>query len=149
MHQRIGRFTSTTLAGDALRIPGDLGRPTLLVFAYERLQQRDVESWIHAVAGSDQLRVLEVPVLSRRWLPGRRAINGGMASQMDRTTREQTMCVYTNVTAFRRDVLGVTSTEILAALVTPDGTVRWHATGPADNAGAAALRAAVAELAGH
>ncbi|MFT6943385.1 MAG: hypothetical protein ACJA2F_001587 [Nitriliruptoraceae bacterium] len=146
MHPRIGRFTSTTLAGDVLRIPGDLGRPTLLVFAYERMQQGDVESWIQAVAGSNPLRVLEVPVLGRRWLPGRRAINGGMASQMDRTTREQTMCVYTNVAAFRRDVLGVTSTEILAALVTPDGTVRWHAIGPADNAGAAALRAAVAEL---
>lgn len=141
----VGRFSSTTLAGAALTVPDDLTGPTLLLFAYRQWQQRDVDTWI--AAGRDTgVRLLEVPVLGRRWLPGRRFIDGGMASNMDRATREQTMCVYTHVENFRRDVLGVSSTKVLAVLVDADGRVAWHALGPADQAGTATLRAAIGDL---
>lgn len=58
------------------------------------------------------------------------------------------MCVYTDVAAFRRDVLGVASSEVLAVLVDARGGVRWHAVGPASETGAQALRTAVVEVAG-
>ena len=142
----VGRFSSATLAGAPLTVPDDLTGPTLLLFAYRQRQQRDVDTWIAAARGT-RIRLLEVPVLGRRWLPGRRFIDGGMASNMDRATREQTMCVYTHVARFRRDVLGVSSTRVLAALVDADGRVAWHALGPADEAGTATLRAAITDLA--
>jgi hypothetical protein len=141
----IGRFASTTLAGEPLAVPDDLGGPALLLFAYRQRQQRDVETWIRSVPDNAAIQILEVPVLGRRWLPVRRFIDGGMASNMERATREQTMCVYTDVAAFRRNVLGVGSRRVLAVLVDPGGHVRWHAIGPASEAGARELRRAVAE----
>jgi len=141
----IGSFASTTLAGRPLVVPDDLTGPTLLLFAYRQRQQRDLDTWIRSVAGDSTVRVLEVPVLGRRWLPGRRFIDGGMASNMDQATREQTMCLYTDVVAFRRDVLGVASSQVLAVLVDEHGRVRWHALGPAADAGVAGLRRALDE----
>lgn len=138
MRSTIGTFASTTLAGRKLSVPGDLSRPTLLVFAYQQRQQRDVDTWLAAVAGQD-VDVLEVPVLGRRWRPARRFIDGGMASNMDQPTREQTMCVYTDVDRFRRDVLGVTSREVLAVLVDVDGRVRWWGGGRAEGSSASEL----------
>lgn len=146
MRTRIGRFESTTLAGRDLVVPDGLSGPTLLLFAYRQHQQRDVDTWIRAVRPDDGIRVLEVPVLGRRWLPGRRFIDGGMASNMDAATREQTMCVYTDVAGFRRDVLGVTSSQVLATLVDAEGGIRWRALGPASDRGRADLASAVADL---
>ena len=146
MRDVIGRFDSTTLAGRPLAVPDDLTGPTLLLFAYRQHQQRDVDTWIRSVPPGSGVRVLEVPVLGRRWLPGRRFIDGGMAANMDQATREQTMCVYTDVGRFRRDVLGVSSGQVLAVLVDAAGRVRWHASGPASDTGAARLRAAVTGL---
>ncbi len=146
MRDVIGRFSSTTLAGVSLAVPHDLTGPTLLLFAYRQRQQRDVDTWIAAARGSG-VRLLEVPVLGRRWLPGRRFIDGGMAANMDQPTREQTMCVYTHVAAFQRDVLGVSSRQVLAALVDEVGRVCWHGLGPADDADVVTLRARIADLA--
>lgn len=72
-----------TLAGRHVVVPDDFGGPTLLLFAYRQHQQRDVDTWIRSIPRVDDVRVLEVPVLGRRWLPARRFINGGMASNMD------------------------------------------------------------------
>lgn len=145
MRDVIGRFDSTTLAGRDLVVPDDLDRPTLVVFAYQQAQQRHVDTWLAVLADARaDVDVLEVPVLGRRWRPVRRFIDGGMASRMDSSTREQTMCVYTDVAAFRRDVLGVSSTDVLAAMVERDGRVVWHAFGPATPSGADGLRDALA-----
>lgn len=147
MRDVIGSFASTTLAGRPLVVPDDLTGPTLLLFAYRQSQQRDVDTWIRSVAGDSTVRVLEVPVLGRRWLPGRRFIDGGMASNMDRATREQTMCLYTDVVAFRRDALGVDSSRVLAVLVDEHGHVHWHALGAATDAGIETLRTTLVEVA--
>ena len=112
MNDRLGTFTSTTLAGEELTVPSGLDGPTLLCVAYRQRQQADVDTWLAVVGADPRVEVLEVPVLGRRWLPGRRFIDGGMASNMDAATRARTMCVYTDVDAFRRDVLGVRSTEV-------------------------------------
>lgn len=146
MHDQLGSFRSTSLAGVEMAIPADLAGPTLVVFAYRQHQQADVDTWIRVVSDDDRVRVLEVPLLGRKWLPTRRFIDGGMASGMDAQTRRQTMCVYTDVARFQREVLGVTSGEVLATLVDAAGTVHWHALGPAGPADAAGLQAAVEAL---
>lgn len=142
----VGRFSSRTLAGVPLTVPDDLERPTLVCVAYQQRQQRDVDTWLAIVADDPRVDVLEVPVLGRRWLPGRRFIDGGMASNMDAATRAQTMCVYTDVIGFRRDVLGVTSEEVCAMLVAANGRVWWSALGPATPAAAADLRTAIGAI---
>jgi hypothetical protein len=142
----IGRFSSRTLAGVPLTVPDDLERPTLVCVAYRQQQQRDVDTWLAVVADDPRVDVLEVPVLGRRWLPGRRFIDGGMAANMDAATQAQTMCVYTDVAGFRRDVLGVTSEEVCAVLADADGRVHWSALGAATDTADAALRAAIDAL---
>lgn len=142
MNERLGRFSSTTLAGEDLTLPDDLDGMALIVVAYQQRQQPDVDSWLAALGDAD-VRFLEVPVLGRRWLPAKLFINGGMASNMDQRTRERTMCVYTDVDRFRRDVLGTASEEVAAVLVEADGTVHWSSTGPATTESAAALRSAI------
>ena len=148
MRDRIGTFDSTTLAGEPLTVPGGLAGLTLVCVAYRQWQQRDVDGWLAAVAGDDRVEVLEVPVLGRRWLPGRRFIDGGMAANMDATTRARTMCVYTDVAGFRRDVLGVDSDAVCAVLTDPSGAVHWSALGPTTPADVADLRAVIRERAG-
>lgn len=146
MRDVLGTFASRTLAGEPLTVPRDLTVPTLLCVAYRMWQQRDVDTWLATVAGDERIGVLEVPVLGRQWLPTRRFIDGGMAANMDASTRARTMCVYTSVGRFRRDVLGVTSTEVCAVLVEPDGRVAWHALGPAVPDAVAGLQTAIDDL---
>ena len=141
----VGRFSSTTLAGRELTVPDDLDRPTLLLFAYEQRQQADVDTWLAVLPEDADVGVLEVPVLARRWQLARRFIDGGMASNMDQRTREQTMCVYTDVDAFRREVIGTDTDQIAVLLVDEDGAVRWRTTGAATPDGVTALRRAIAE----
>ena len=148
MNRRLGTFRSTTLAGEELTVPAGLDGLTLVCFAYRQWQQGDVDSWLAVVADDDRVEVLEVPVLGRKWLPGRRFIDGGMASNMDAATRARTMCVYTDVAAFRRDVVGVDATEVCAVLTDATGAVHWSALGPATTDGGSGLRAAI-ELLGE
>ena len=129
--------SSRTLAGRELTVPDGLDGPTLLLVAFRQEQQRDVDTWIAAVPDGAGVSLLEVPVLARRWRPARRFIDGGMASNMDQRTREQTMC---------RDVLGSSSTDVHALLVDADGRVEWRTTGPATAAGVTALTAAIDRL---
>ncbi len=149
MHDQLGSFRSRTLAGRPLALPRDLRRPTLLLFAYRQHQQRDVDTWIRAVADDERIDVLEVPVLGRRWRPARALIDGGMASNMDQPTREQTMCVYTDVDRFRRRVLGTDSERVTAVLVSADGRIAWHALGPATAVSLAELVVAIGSLVEH
>ncbi len=145
MHDRIGAVASTTLAGRPLRLPDDLDGPTLLLFAYLQRQQPQVDRWL-AIAGEfSRLRVLELPVIGRRWLPLKPMADAGMSSNMDQRTREQTMCVYTDPRRFRRRVLGVGGGDrrVSAVLVDGDGRVLFHAAGAPHPATATALREAI------
>ena len=70
------------------------------------------------------MAVVEIPVLSTRWRPARRFIDGGMTSGIgDPEVLARTITVYTDVGAFQR-ALGIPdSDEVEALVVTRAGTV--------------------------
>ena len=78
----------------------------------------------HGVREEAAVAVVEIPVLSTRWRPARRFIDGGMTSGMgDPEVLARTITVYTDVGSFRR-ALGIPdSDEVEALVVTRAGTV--------------------------
>jgi hypothetical protein len=77
--------------------------------------------------------VVELPVLSSRWRPARRFIDGGMiAGIVDPDILARTVTVYTDLRAFRRPLGIAGSDDVHALVVQPDGVVLAHATGEPD-----------------
>jgi hypothetical protein len=148
-----------TLAGDPVLLPRDLpAEHTLVVVAFRQRQQTGVDAWIDLAVelgvpaspeGAERpMRhaVVEVPVLSRRWMPARRAIDGGMATSIrDRAVLARTITVYASQTGFRRACAIPPRVELAAMLVDRRGTASFAVTGlprDKDRRGlAAALRA--------
>lgn len=140
---RFPASTGRSLLGAELRLPRDLPADrTLVVVAFQQWHQGRVDRWIdRAVAagvpptvrgaeGRLPRAVVELPVLSWRWRPVRRFIDGGMTAGIgDPDVLARTITVYTDVAAFQR-ALGIPSSDDVHALVVePDGVVLAHATG--------------------
>lgn len=149
-----------SLAGDDLVLPRDLPAPlTLVVCAFRQWHQRLVDDWIAwavdevGVAPSPlgldpaaRSAVVEVPVLSRRYRPARRFIDGGMATGIGvPEVLARTLTAYADVAGFA-DAAGIASTRTIAAMVVrrPDGAVLAHASGPPSAAGKQAVAGALA-----
>ena len=128
------------LDGTATTVPDDLvGERNLVVLAFRQWQQRLVDGWLDwaveelGVPRGPQpgpCAVYEVPMLGVQWRPGRRFIDGGMASAIrDPEILARTITVYTHVgPAAGR--LGIDSLETVHAfVVTPDGAVLAHQSG--------------------
>lgn len=146
---RFPDVSGRTLLGDDVTLPRDLpAERTLVVVAFERWQQSRVDVWIErAVAdgvpatprGQDQpmpVAVVEVPVLSTRWRPARRFIDGGMTAGIrDPDVLARTITVYTDAGTFRR-ALGIPgSDDVWAYVVRREGSILASAHGePADDA---------------
>lgn len=138
-----------SLAGSDIALPADLpAARTLALLAFQQRHQGCVDRWIAraeraGVPGSpldltstDDMCVVEIPVLSTRWKVGRGFIDGGMAANI-RIPRvlARTITVYTNVSAFQR-LLGIPgSDDVQACVVTPKGEVLGRVPGePTDAA---------------
>lgn len=138
-----------SLAGSDIALPADLpAARTLALLAFQQRHQGCVDRWIAraeraGVPGSpldltstDDMCVVEIPVLSTRWKVGRGFIDGGMAANI-RIPRvlARTITVYTNVSAFQR-LLGIPgSDDVQACVVTPKGEVLARVPGePTDAA---------------
>lgn len=144
-----GRFpalATRNLDGAAVTVPDDLPGPAdLVVLAFRRHQQPDVDGWRAAVATDwrEGLGFWEVPVIGRGWGPLRGWIDGGMAGAIaDPEIRAHTLTAYTDVGAVQR-ALGIDGSGAVVALLVVDGDVRWQATGAVDPARLAALRSAL------
>jgi hypothetical protein len=127
------------LSGARRRLPDDLDGPTVVILAFHRWQQGEVDAWIEELteAGCPH-PMLEVPTIGTRYRWARSFIDGGMRSGIpDETVRRRTMTSYTDV---RRvvHVLGYAGTEhVIVALVEPSGTVLAQVQGAHDPASAA------------
>jgi hypothetical protein len=148
------------LLGVRLVLPADLPADrTLIVLAFQRWHQARVDRWIErAVAagvpgttrgttGLVPVAVVEVPVLSTRWRPVRRVIDGGMTSGIrDPDVLARTVTVYTDVDAFQRSLEIASSDDVHALVVTRDGTMLARAHGEPDDT---AWEAVAGVLLGH
>lgn len=130
---------ATSLSGERRRLPGDLTEPTVVILAFHRWQQSEVDAWIEELleAGSPY-PILEVPTIGTRYRLARSFIDGGMRAGIpDAAVRERTLTVYTDVGRVLKG-LGVRSTDhVVVTLVDPPGTVRAITQGTYDITSAA------------
>jgi hypothetical protein len=117
----------TALSGEHVRLPHDLlGAPTLLLVAYRRAAQADVDHWA-AMARREApwLRVIELPVIPAAiWRPLQGWIDGGMRGGVPRPQWSNVVTVYDDGAAVR-DFVGERGASVThATLLDAGGTVR-------------------------
>lgn len=139
----LGHFPQVSgknLDGTPLNLPGDFaGKVNLVFVAFAREQQSDVDSWKPLVDEVHQrfpdVKVYEVPVLSRSYSLFRGFIDGGMRRGIpDPAVRAATITLYIDKNPFDT-ALGATSEgAIIVLLVRPSGEILWRTTGRYDAA---------------
>ena len=133
------------LEGRLRRLPDAFeGEQNLVVVAFLRRQQSDVDTWVAWFEGVRATRPMlacyEIPMLATRWSPVRRFIDGGMAQAVrESEARRRTLTVYTDVRQVTRALEIGTTRVVTALLVDAVGRVLWRATGPAAAGDTAAL----------
>ncbi len=141
----------TALSGEALRLPHDLqGAPALLLVAYRRAAQADVDRWATFLRDTTPaLRVLELPVIPAiLWRPLQGWIDGGMRGGVPRPQWSNVITVYEDGATVRAFVGDRGAAVAHAVLLDAGGTVRALETDGFDDDDAARLSATIAELAG-
>jgi hypothetical protein len=132
-----GRFPvieSESLRGRTIRLPDQLkGERNLLIVAYEREQQADIDTWL-AVLDTFSVKepafaYYELPSLSGSYKWMRAVIDGGMKQGIpDRAQRDRTITLYLDVEWFRAQIGTADEPGIAALLVDREGTIlaRWY-----------------------
>jgi hypothetical protein len=143
-------LAAETLRERKVRLPDQLkGERNLLLVAYEREQQADVDTWL-AVLDTFALTApafayYELPTISSgmRWM--RLMIDGGMRQGIpDRAQRDRTITLYLDVDWFRTQIGTADHDGIAALLVDREGTIHARWFGRYDDSAGAQLRAALA-----
>jgi hypothetical protein len=141
MQARFPDLEATSLDGRRWHLPRDLERPSIVILAFERHQQREVDDWI---VGLEALGcphpILEVPTIGRRYRWARSFIDGGMRAGIpDAIVRARTLTTYTDVSRVLT-ALGLRSTEhVVVTLVEATGEVTALHQGTYDPTAAAAF----------
>jgi hypothetical protein len=125
------------------------GRRNVAVVAFRREQQQLVDTWLPFLlaleAEHEDLRIYEIPAISRRWAPARWFIDGGMAVGIaDRDACARTLTSYTDVGRVQQ-ALGLPDDATIATVLTGrDGRITWMTTGAFAERAGADLAAALA-----
>jgi hypothetical protein len=141
------------LNGREFEIPAGFdGQFNILLVAFLRQQQADVDTWLDAArdiaADHPNVEYYELPTLSSAWGLMRGWIDGGRRSGSPATAaRERTVTISTDTEAFR-SIGGIEGRDrIWVGIVDRDGRVHWSARGPATDETKSQLRDAVRRLA--
>jgi hypothetical protein len=147
---RFPEIQARSLEREHYDLPSEFeGRWNVAVVAFRREQQQQVDTWLPFLlaleAEHDDLRVYEVPTISRRWGPARWFIDGGMAMGIaDREACARTLTSYTDIGLVQR-ALGLGDDATIATVLTGrDGRIMWMTTGGFTEQAGAELRAALA-----
>lgn len=139
----------TALSGERVRLPHDLlGAPALLLVAYRRQAQGDVDAWM-AMARREApgLRVVELPVIPAIiWRPLQGWIDGGMRGGVPRPQWSNVVTVYEDGAIVRDFVRDPGAPVATAVLLDAGGVVRVAETGGFSDAAAERLAAALTTL---
>lgn len=134
----LGRFPAESgenLNGKRFDLPRDFeGRLNLVVVAFQRQQQRDVDGWMPFLKtlakDRDDLRIYELPTLGRRYRIMRPIIDGGMRGGIpDTKVRATTITLYIDKTPFRRALQLPDEDQIYVLAVDREGKVHARAAG--------------------
>lgn len=142
----------SNLQGRRFRLPTDFeGDYNVVLIAFQQAQQYDVETWLPLLRRLRQaypaLRYYELPVV---WaMPRLRQVLLDMGMRLgipSRATREKTITLYLDKSAFRRALDIPDESAIMVALVDRSGRVLWRTLGPYNEAKGASLEASVRQL---
>lgn len=128
-------YRSRNLNRQQVTVPDGLdGNPKLLIAAFERWQQKLVDSWVPTLdeleAAVPGFRYYELPVVGERSRLFKLMLDNGMRAGIPRSTaRGRTITIYESVAEFCA-ALAIPSTETIRLfLVDGEGTVLWTAAG--------------------
>ena len=140
------RVQADNLEGKMLRFPQDFAGELNLVFvAFQRNQQRDVDTWIplakELMKAHPKLRLYEFPVIGKMIGLMRGFVNNGMRRGIpDPATRATTITIYSDKGAFMKPLGLKDQGKIYAFIVTPKGDVLWRTEGSRTESGEKSLR---------
>lgn len=147
--RRFPDVAGRALSGDLVRFPADLaGAPALLLCAYRRGTQADIDRWAaYAARELTGLVVYELPIIpARLWRPLQGWIDGGMRGGVPPSLWSRTVTLYEDGAA-ARDFLGDPGGLAAQVVLLDDsGIVVLHDGRGFDPAGAAALAVAARAL---
>ena len=129
------QLTATNLAKEKMKLPQDFaGTRNLLLIAFEREQQKDVDTWLPAVkeieAAHPNFRYYELPAIGRSNPLFRWYLDSSMRSGIpDSVARSRTITLYIDKQSFRHTLDIPSESAISALLVDKAGKVVWRATG--------------------
>lgn len=134
----MGRFPAVSgdnLNGKRFDLPRDFeGDVNLVVVAFQRDQQRDVDGWMPFLKtlakDRNDVRIYEVPTLGRGYRIMRPIIDGGMRGGIpDLKVRATTITLYIDKTSFRRALRLPDENRIYVLAVDREGHVQARASG--------------------
>jgi hypothetical protein len=145
------QLTATNLEGTTLSLPADFaGERNLLLIAFQREQQKNVDTWLHQMKrfeSSPGFRYYELPTIDKlnplvRWF-----FNSGMRRGIpDRDARARTFTLYIDKPPFRKALNIADEKQIYAILIDRSGRVLWRAEGDFDEAKGSSLQDTLARV---
>jgi hypothetical protein len=149
--RRFPAVAGRALSGEVVRFPDDLaGAPALLLCAYRRGTQADVDRWAAFAARElSGLAAYELPIISSRvWRPLQGWIDGGMRGGVPPAQWARVVTVYEDGTRARAFVGDGGGWRTQVVLLDAAGVVAFHDAAGFTEEGAARLAAAAAALEG-
>lgn len=141
------QLEARNLLGEDVKLPGAFeGDPSVVMVAFRRGQQRQVDSWVPWLEGQVErrpsFRFYEVPALARVWAPFRPSIDGGMATAIkDPVVLARTLTIYGNLSHVTGPLEIRRRSTISLFLVEPGGSISWRGEGAFDESTAKDLSA--------
>lgn len=139
---RLPSVRGTSLAGEAVRLPEDLaGAPAVLLVAYRRGTQSDIDRWMAFLEGSHPgLKHLEVPAIaSPVWRPLAGWIDSGMRRGVPQDKWSAVVTLYEDAGELKNFLGDPGGYGALVVLLDKAGAVRWFGTGGFSDEAAGAL----------
>lgn len=146
LNKKLPAVTGTNLAGERVSLPDDLmGKPAVLLVAYRRGTQADVDQWISLIEEAmPGLAFLEVPAISNPvWRPLQGWIDGGMRRGVPQARWHQVVTLYDDAPILKNFLGDYGSYHTHVALLDGSGLVRWFYAGGFNHAAAEELSRAV------
>jgi len=149
--RRFPSVAGRALSGEVVRFPDDLyGAPALLLCAYRRGTQADVDRWAAFAARElPRLAAFELPIISARvWRPLQGWIDGGMRGGVPPAQWQRVVTLYDDGAQARAFVGDGGGLRTQVVLLDAAGVVAFHDAGGFSGEAAARLAAAAAALEG-
>lgn len=149
--RRLPSISGTALSGEQVRFPEDVtGAPALMLCAYRRGSQADVDRWAgFAARDLPGLAVYELPIIPGRvWRPVQGLIDGGMRGGVPRRQWSRVVTIYDDGARARAFIGDGGGLRAQVVLLDAAGVVAFRDSGGFRESAAAGLAAAVDALDG-